>query len=165
VFGSFIRRLFGTTPPSEATAEGVRPDVSLQALHAEFCRTFCHRPRDNFMDFLRRQGVTRLIDWLQWQTAICRSTRPPSCPPCGRHPRKVGRRAIFGFERASYHAPWDGPNRGATQYSVHRNPSRPATRPAPGGIGTRSNSTSPGWRKGRASPRHGSYGSNLSKAE
>ena len=69
MFGSFIRRLFGTTPPTEATAEGVRPDESLEALHAEFCRTFCHRPQVNFIDFLRRQGVTRLIDWLQWQTA------------------------------------------------------------------------------------------------
>ena len=69
MFGRFIRRLRGTTPPSEATAASVRPDESLEALHAEFCRTFCHRPQVNFIDFLRRQGVTRLIDWLQWQTA------------------------------------------------------------------------------------------------
>lgn len=69
MFGGFIRRPFGTTPPAEATAEGVRPDERLEALHAEFCRTCCHRPRVNFMDFLRRQGVTRLIDWLRPETA------------------------------------------------------------------------------------------------
>ena len=69
MFGGFIRRLFGKTPPGEATAEPLRPDESLEALHAEFCRNFCHRPGVNFIDFLRRQGVTRLIDWLQWQTA------------------------------------------------------------------------------------------------
>jgi hypothetical protein len=65
---SFIRKLFGTPPPNE-TAGGGRPDESLEALHAEFCRTFCHRPNVNFMDFLRREGVARLIDWLHWETA------------------------------------------------------------------------------------------------
>lgn len=69
VLSSFIRKLFGTTAPSEAAAEGVRPDESLEALHAEFCGTFCHRPQVNFMEFLQRQGVTRLIDWLRWETA------------------------------------------------------------------------------------------------
>jgi len=69
MIGRFIPRLFGRTPPSEAAAQGVRPDETLEALHAEFCRTFCHRPHVNFMDLLRRQGVSRLIDWLQWQTA------------------------------------------------------------------------------------------------
>ena len=68
VFGRFFRRLFGTTPPSAEAAEGVRPDESLEALHAEFCRSFCHRPGVNFMEFLRSQGVTRLIDWLHWDT-------------------------------------------------------------------------------------------------
>ena len=69
MIGGFFRRLFGTKPPGGGTAEGVRPDESLEALHAEFSRTFCHRPHVNFMDFLRGQGATRLIDWLQWQTA------------------------------------------------------------------------------------------------
>lgn len=68
MFGSFIRRLFGTAPPSKATAQGVRPDESLTELHAEFCRTFCHRPQVNFMDCIRRQDVTRLVDWLHGET-------------------------------------------------------------------------------------------------
>jgi hypothetical protein len=68
MFGGFIRRLFAPTPHSEEPTAGVRPDESLEALHAEFCRTFCHQPDVKFMDFLRSAGVTRLIDWLRSDT-------------------------------------------------------------------------------------------------
>lgn len=68
MLGGFFRRLFGATPPCEEAAEGVRPDESLEALHAEFCRSFCHQPGVNFMGFLRTKGLTRLSDWLHWET-------------------------------------------------------------------------------------------------
>jgi hypothetical protein len=68
MLGGFFRRLFGTTPRCEESAEGVRPDESLEALQAEFCRSFCHQPGVNFMDFLRTEGVTQLSDWLRGDT-------------------------------------------------------------------------------------------------
>jgi hypothetical protein len=68
MLGSVFRRLLGTTPPCEEAAGGVRSDESLEALHAEFCRSFCHQPGVNFMEFLRTEGVTRLIEWLHWDT-------------------------------------------------------------------------------------------------
>jgi hypothetical protein len=57
----WLGKLLGTRP----APAGVSSDESIEALHAEFCRTFCHCPGVNFMDFLKAQGVTRMIDWLQ----------------------------------------------------------------------------------------------------
>ncbi|MCA1596026.1 MAG: hypothetical protein LC772_06340, partial [Chloroflexi bacterium] len=51
--------------PASPTAAGVREDESLEDLYQEFCRTFCHRPGVNFMEFLRAEGVTRMVDWLR----------------------------------------------------------------------------------------------------
>jgi hypothetical protein len=65
MFGGFFRRWFGKSPQARGGAAGVRPDESLDDLYAEFCRTFCHRPGVNFMDFLKAEGVTRMIDWLR----------------------------------------------------------------------------------------------------
>ena len=48
---------------------GVRDDENLPVLHAEFCRTFQHKPGVNFMEFLEREGVTRMIEWLRPETA------------------------------------------------------------------------------------------------
>ena len=47
---------------------GVRDDESLADLHSEFCRTFEHKPGVNFMEFLEREGVTRMIEWLRPET-------------------------------------------------------------------------------------------------
>jgi hypothetical protein len=65
MLGGFFRRWFGTSPPVRGGTAGVRADESLDDLYEEFCRTFCHRPGVNFMDFLRAEGVTRMIDWLR----------------------------------------------------------------------------------------------------
>src|SRR5262249_30054197 len=68
----FLRKWFGKSPQAgsgpASAAEGVRPDESLDDLYAEFCRTFCIRPGVNLMDYLRAEGVTRLIDWLRPST-------------------------------------------------------------------------------------------------
>jgi hypothetical protein len=62
----FIRKLFGgSTPPSHAVVDGTRQAESIDALYEEFCRTFCHKPGVNFMDFLKTEGITRMIDWLR----------------------------------------------------------------------------------------------------
>lgn len=53
-----------TTP----VAAGVRPDERIEDLHDEFCRTFCHRPGVNFMDYLAAEGATRMIAWLRPST-------------------------------------------------------------------------------------------------
>jgi hypothetical protein len=63
--GGFFRRWFGSPPQGESRHEGAQQEESLDSLYAEFCRTFCHRPGVNFMDFLRAEGVTRMIDWLR----------------------------------------------------------------------------------------------------
>jgi len=65
MFSDFFRRRFGKSPPAEGGAAGVRPEEDLDDLYAEFRRTFCHRPGVNFMDFLKAEGVTRMIDWLR----------------------------------------------------------------------------------------------------
>jgi hypothetical protein len=61
----FFKKLFGGTP---ASTQGVRAEESIEALHEEFCRTFCHRPGVNFMAILQADGATRLIEWLQPST-------------------------------------------------------------------------------------------------
>jgi len=65
MFGAIYRRWFGTSPQGGGGTAGVRPEEGLDNLYAEFCRTFCHRPGVNFMDFLKAEGVTLMIDWLQ----------------------------------------------------------------------------------------------------
>src|SRR5437870_10244057 len=61
---SILRRLFGRAQ----APVGVREEEGIEALYEEFCRTFCHRPGVNFMDFRRAEGVTRMIDWLRPET-------------------------------------------------------------------------------------------------
>jgi hypothetical protein len=63
--GGVLTRWFGRARPVGGSAAGVRPDESLDDLYAEFCRSFCHRPGVNFMDSLKADGVTRMIDWLR----------------------------------------------------------------------------------------------------
>jgi hypothetical protein len=63
--GGIFRRWLGGSARGAGGQVGVRPDESLDDLYAEFCRTFCHRPGVNFMDFLRAEGVTRMIAWLR----------------------------------------------------------------------------------------------------
>jgi len=68
----FLRKLFSKGHSSEtgtSAATGVRSDERMEDLYEEFCRTFCHRPGVNFMDHLNEEGVTRLIDWLHWDTS------------------------------------------------------------------------------------------------
>lgn len=60
-----INQWFGKSPQKEAQTKGVRSGESLDDLFDEFCRTFCHEPGVNFMAFLRADGMTRMIDWLQ----------------------------------------------------------------------------------------------------
>jgi hypothetical protein len=63
----FLRKLFGSasaTPAFTTTANAVQSAEESAALYDEFCRTFCHRPGVNFMEFLKSEGVTRMIDWL-----------------------------------------------------------------------------------------------------
>jgi len=63
----FIRRVFGSaSPPSGARGASARAQDTIDdALFEEFCRTFCYRPGVNFMDFLKAEGVTRMIEWLR----------------------------------------------------------------------------------------------------
>jgi hypothetical protein len=69
MFGKLIRSLFGYSRTTSAASVATwPPDKSLEPLHTEFCQTFCHQPGVNFSDFLRREKVTRLIDWLDWKT-------------------------------------------------------------------------------------------------
>jgi hypothetical protein len=65
MLGGFFRNWLGTAPQAGPPAAGVRPEESIDDLYAEFCRTFCHRPGVNFMDFLKAEGITRMIDWLR----------------------------------------------------------------------------------------------------
>lgn len=65
MIGKLIRSLFGRSTASKPASP---PDESLEPLHTEFCQTFCHQPGVNFIDLLRREEVTRLIDWLDWKT-------------------------------------------------------------------------------------------------
>jgi hypothetical protein len=51
-----------------SAASAVQDDETIEDLHEEFCRTFCHRPGVNFMEFLKAEGVTRMIDWLRPNT-------------------------------------------------------------------------------------------------
>jgi hypothetical protein len=67
MFG-LLRKLFGNSPPAPAAPAAAPPLEDIGAVHAEFCRTFCHRPGVNFMDFLQAEGVTRMIDWLRPET-------------------------------------------------------------------------------------------------
>ena len=60
----FLRKKLGR----DSAPEGVRDDESIEALYEEFCRTFCHRPGVNFIQYLRDQGVTRMIEWLRPET-------------------------------------------------------------------------------------------------
>jgi hypothetical protein len=54
-----------TGPWGKATAlEGEQA----KADYEEFCATFCHRPGTNFIDFLKAERVTQMLDWLQWST-------------------------------------------------------------------------------------------------
>jgi hypothetical protein len=55
-------------PDSTPAPVDVREDEPLDALYEEFCRTFTLRPGVNFMQFLREQGVTRMIEWLHPST-------------------------------------------------------------------------------------------------
>jgi hypothetical protein len=56
----FLRKLFRSSmPPSpDATDDS-------DALYEEFCRTFCHQPGVNFIEFLKAEDVTRMIAWLR----------------------------------------------------------------------------------------------------
>jgi hypothetical protein len=54
-----------TGPWGKASAlegEQAKPD------YETFCATFCFRPGKNFIDFLKTEGVTRMLEWLQWTT-------------------------------------------------------------------------------------------------
>jgi hypothetical protein len=65
MFG-FLRRLFGGAAASAAKTPDAPPaHENADALYDEFCQSFCHRPGVNFMDFLKAEGVTRMIDWLR----------------------------------------------------------------------------------------------------
>ncbi len=61
----FLRKRLGR----DSAPEGVREDEIIEALHDEFCRTFCHRPGVNFMQFLKDERVTNMIAWLRPETA------------------------------------------------------------------------------------------------
>ena len=75
---SFLRKLLGgsgqTSAPAGAGSSGqesgpsVRPDEKIEDLYEEFCRTFNFRPGANFMDYLKAEGHTDLIQWFHWST-------------------------------------------------------------------------------------------------
>jgi hypothetical protein len=75
---SFLRKLFGrsgqtSTPTNtgssgQQSAQSVGPDEKIEDLYDEFCRTFCFRPGVNFMDYLKAEGHTDLIQWFHWTT-------------------------------------------------------------------------------------------------
>lgn len=62
----FLRKLFGGARAEEKA--GLRDDESLDALYEEFCRTFQHRPGENFMEYLHATDATKMIAWLQPET-------------------------------------------------------------------------------------------------
>jgi hypothetical protein len=54
-----------TGPKGMATAlEGEQA----KADHETFSATFCVRPGTNFIEFLKAEGATRMLEWLQWCT-------------------------------------------------------------------------------------------------
>jgi hypothetical protein len=62
----FLRKLFGGgARPADA---GVRDDERLEDLYEEFCRTFQHRPGENFMECLRATDTAKMIEWLRPET-------------------------------------------------------------------------------------------------
>ena len=63
----FLQKLFGGKKQPQPAA-GVQPDESLDDLYEEFCRTFCHKPGVNFMQYLREKNATRMIAWLHPST-------------------------------------------------------------------------------------------------
>ena len=72
-----LGKLFGKSRGSESgtatncgasDGTGVMPDESIDDLYEEFCRTFHFRPGVNFMDFLKAEGLTRMIEWLHPST-------------------------------------------------------------------------------------------------
>jgi hypothetical protein len=75
---SFLRKLLGgagqSSPPAGASpggqqsGHGVSPDERIEDLYEEFCKTFCFRPGVNFMDYLKAEGHTDLIQWFHWTT-------------------------------------------------------------------------------------------------
>ena len=60
MLGFLKKRLYREDSPA-----GAQDDERLDALYEEFCRTFQHKPGVNFMNFLRQEDVTALIDWLR----------------------------------------------------------------------------------------------------
>jgi hypothetical protein len=46
----------------------VGPDESIEDLYNEFCETFCFRPGENLMEYLRANGHTDLVQWFNWDT-------------------------------------------------------------------------------------------------
>jgi hypothetical protein len=61
-----LRSLFRGT---RATKEiGVGEAERLEDLFEEFCRTFQHKPGENFVDHLRSTGADRMIAWLHPST-------------------------------------------------------------------------------------------------
>jgi hypothetical protein len=73
----FLRKLFGGSgqasaptgdPSPRQSGQSVGPDEKIEDLYEEFCRTFCFRPGVNFMDYLKAEGHTDLIQWFHWTT-------------------------------------------------------------------------------------------------
>jgi len=62
---SFTHRIEGG-PGGQSATFG---EDTVEAEFEEFRRTFCHRPGENFWDFLEKEGVTNLQKWLR-----------PDCP-------------------------------------------------------------------------------------
>src|SRR5947209_809489 len=75
---SFLRKLLGGSGQTSASAgagssgqqsgHSVAPDEKIEDLYEEFSRTFCFRPGMNFMDYLKAEGHTDLIQWFHWST-------------------------------------------------------------------------------------------------
>jgi hypothetical protein len=61
----FTDRINAGEPKGVAYAHG---EENLEEEHRQFCESFCFKPGVRLMDFLKQEGITRMVDWLDWRS-------------------------------------------------------------------------------------------------
>ena len=61
----FTDRVGVEEPKGVAYAQG---EENLQEEHDHFCASFQFKPGVLFLEFLRKEGVTRMIEWIDWRS-------------------------------------------------------------------------------------------------